>query len=104
MAIGSIPTKSKKQQASQRQYESIWNAIKSADPTKPIQIRCHPNAVKTIIQAVKKEKTRECGVRGKLGMLRQGKLEIVHNPEVVDGKLTGKAMITFKLQWDGTKL
>jgi len=104
-AIGNIPVKSQKQQENLRRYEQIWLTIKSKQPGEVVTIRCHPSAVKTIIQAVKKEKTREVSVKRKIGMLTAGPLEICHNPEFdKQGKPTGMTLITFKLSWDGSKL
>lgn len=101
-----IPLKPQKQQANKRQYQAIWEAIKAKQPGEPVDIRCHPSAVKTIIQAVKKEKNRDVGIKNKLGMLTAGPLSIAHNPEFdpASKKPTGKIIISFKLQWDGSKL
>lgn len=104
--MNNIPAKSQKQEANLRRYEAIWLSIKSKQPGEPTDVRCHPSAVKTIIQAVKKEKTKDVAVKKKIGMLCAGPMEIIHNPEFdpVTRKATGLVIITFKLTWDGTKL
>jgi hypothetical protein len=104
--MNNIPAKSKKQEANLRRYEAIWLAIKSKQPGEVVDVRCHPSAVKTIIQAVKKEKTKDVAVKKKIGMLCAGPMVITNNPEFdpVSKKPTGLIIISFKLQWDGTKL
>lgn len=104
MANGSIPARRNKQVANLRQYESIWLAIRAKQPGEVTQIRCHPDAVARIIQAVRKEKTKTVSVRRKLSILTAGPLITTFNPEVVDGKLTGFMLISFSLSYDGSKL
>jgi hypothetical protein len=102
--MANIPLKPVKQQNNKRMYQSIWEAIKGKQPGEVTAVRCHPSAVKRIIQAVKKEKTGEVAIKKKIGMFAAGPLDIKHNPEFVGGKSTGMTVISFKLLWDGSKL
>jgi uncharacterized lipoprotein YbaY len=104
MSNGNQPLKPQKELNNLRQYQSIWNAIKEKQPGQVTEIRCHPSAIKTIIQAVKKEKTGEVAIKKKIAMPAAGPLEISHRLEEIDGKETGKAVISFKLSWDASKL
>jgi hypothetical protein len=104
VASNQIPLRSQKQEANvakqKRQYQEIWEQIKKLPVGQELRVRCHPSAVKRIIQAVRKEKTAEVGTRKKLEMLRAGPLK---NRQVVedDGAIVS---IYFSLEYDGTKL
>lgn len=56
-----------------RRYASIWEAIKKH---RKVLIRCRPEKMATLIQAVKKQKSREVAPRRALELPAFGKLEI----------------------------
>ena len=58
-----------------RMYEPIWQAIKAEGVGKEICIRTRTEAVRRLIQAVRKEKTIDVAIRDKIGMLVEGPLE-----------------------------
>lgn len=89
-----------KKTPSERRYAKIWKAISAADVGKPVQVRVHHSAAKTLIQAVMKEKSRETAMLSKLDMLRAGKLEITRGAIQIDGY----QIITFVLPVDGRKI
>lgn len=101
MAKGNIPTKGQKQQATLRQYESIWKAIQAKQPGEVVRVRCHESAAKRLVQAVRKEKTNHVAVRKKLSILTAGPLDHVITQ---DASSEGYVFIDFKLQFDGSKL
>jgi hypothetical protein len=85
-----------------RKYESIWLAIKTAPVGEEVPVKVHGTAVRTLRQAVLKEKSMETAGRKRLGMRFAGKLEI---REVTDGVHPhGYAIVYFKLSWDGSRL
>ena len=69
-----------------RRYASIWSALKKH---RRILIRCRPEKMTTLIQAVKKEKAREVAPRRALELPAYGKLEIVRRRD--------KGEVEFKL-------
>jgi len=83
-----------------RQYQPIWNAIKTAPVGEEVQVKIHGTASKTLRQAVLKEKSIETAARKKLGMRFAGKLEIRELPCYPNGYV----IVFFKLSWDGTRL
>jgi hypothetical protein len=85
-----------------RKYEPIWDAIKSQPVGKELPVKVHGTAVRTLKQAVLKEKSIETAARKRLGMRFAGKLEIRIVTEGVTP--TGYAIVYFKLSWDGTRL
>lgn len=99
-----IPAKGQKQQANERLYQGVWNAIKAKPVGEAVEVRTHSSNVQRLIQAVKKEKNRDVGIKNKLGMLCPGDLRITHNPELVKGKVSEHSIVKFVLQWDGSKL
>lgn len=68
-----------------RQYQPLWNAVKEATKTKPVQVRSRPENYPRIVQAVFKEKSRENRIRrlADAPMLEHSGL----NHEVRDGVL-----------------
>ena len=56
-----------------RRYATIWAAIKKH---RKVLIRCRPEKMVTLIQAVKKEKSKEVAPRRALDLPAHGKLEI----------------------------
>lgn len=104
MSKGSVPAKPQKQLANLRQYQIIWNTIKAKQPGEITHVKVHTSAVERLIQAVKKEKSAEVAVKKKIGMLTAGPLKIVHNPEIVNKKVTDYSIVEFSLTWDGSKL
>lgn len=83
-----------------RMYAKVWKLISAADTGVEIPVRCQAEAVRRIVQAVRKEKTAEVAMRKKLGLLRQGRL--LHRTELV--KNTTQVIIYFKLEFDGRKI
>lgn len=83
-----------------RKYHAIWQAIKTADVSVGVEVKCHWTAVKTLKQAVFKEKSMETAQRKKVGMLYAGKLDVTERP----AKDPDYVIVCFKLQWDGTRL
>lgn len=72
-----------------RRYAEAWQELKK---TRSVTLRCHPEKVSTIIQAIKKEKARENAPRIALELPSFGKLSFVWK------KVSDKfAEITFKL-------
>ena len=69
-----------------RHYASIWTAIKKH---KRVKIKCRPEKMATLIQAVKKEKAREVAPRRALELPAYGKLEIIRRTE--------EGLVEFKL-------
>ncbi len=105
MAKGNIPAKPEKVAKKERMYSSIWQAIRAADVGTHTLVRVHTSSVERVIQAVRKEKSRETAVKRGIGMLRPGPMDVTHNPEVVDGKVNPDySIIKFSLQWNGNKL
>lgn len=88
----------------QRKYQPIWEAIKTASIQRPVQVACHPDYARTLIQAVKKEKTIDVAIRKRLALPRQGTLKISKEPETINNRLTGRIVVSFILKWDGTQL
>jgi hypothetical protein len=84
-----------------RKYTAIWAAIKAAPVSRGVEVKVHESAVKTLIQAVKKEKTVETAQRKKIGMRFVGNLEILQKPAA---NASGYIIVTFKKSWDGTQL
>lgn len=84
-----------------RKYAPIWKAIKAAKVGEPVAVRVHESAVRTLVQAVKKEKTREVATKKKLGMRFAGNLIILQEE---DTKKAGYFVVKFTLDWDGERL
>ena len=82
-------------------YSKLWKIIDAAETGAEIPVSCQTDAVKRIIQAVRKEKTKNVALRKKLGMLRQGPLK---SRVVQDETDSTKSTIYFSLEWDGRKL
>lgn len=88
-----------------RMYSGIWEGIKNLPVGTPLQVRVPPAIAKRVIQAVKKEKTREVAVMRKLGERTPGPLVVKQVPERGNsGKLTGFIILEFSLSFDMTKL
>ena len=87
-----------------RMYSSIWKGIKNLPVGTPLQVRVPPAIAKRVIQAVKKEKTREVAVMRKLGERTPGPLIIKQAAEVKAGKTTNFIILEFSLSFDMTKL
>lgn len=85
-----------------RKYEPIWEQIKLAPVKDGVQVKVHGTFVRTLKQAVLKEKSIETAARKRLGMTFAGKLEITVITEGVQPH--GYAIVHFKLSWDGTRL
>lgn len=82
-------------------YSKLWKLIDAAETGAEIPVRCQAEAARRIIQAVRKEKTKNVALRKKLGMLRQGPLK---SRIVVDTTDAQQVTIYFSLEWDGRKL
>lgn len=54
-----------------RKYEPIWNALRDKQTA---TVTCHETAQATLVQAVKKEKSRQNTLRKRLGMPAFGEL------------------------------
>lgn len=80
-----------------RQYEALWNLIAKAEGRQ--SILCQPSMVQTIIQAVRKEKSRHNITRKQLDMPRYGKL---YNEQ--EKLPDGRVRISFWLAYNGDKL
>lgn len=79
-----------------REYEPIWNTIKSRPAGEVTAVRIHKNAVKTLIQAVRKEKAYENALRVQLGMTSDGKLDAAVSVDKTDPNFH---IVKFTLQW-----
>lgn len=86
---------------SKRMYAPIWEAIKAAPVGEAVAVRVRDATVKTLIQAVKKEKNRDVGVKKKVGMLTAGRMKIAVKP---DAAKKGYTVVSFSLEWDGSRL
>lgn len=86
-----------------RQYERIWQAVKTCELGEEVAVRIHASGEKRLIQAVRLEKTKEVAVKKKVGMLRQGPLLVRVTTDTVKQD-AAFIIVYFKLQWDGTKL
>ena len=86
-----------------RQYESIWLQIKTVPTKQEVAVRVHCDASKTLIQAVKLEKTKQVAVKKRLGILTQGHLNI-RVTEDTQKKCADFCIIYFSLKWDYSKL
>lgn len=110
MSNGNIPTppagKQLAEQQQKRQYQRIWESIKEKEPGKVTEVAIHTSAVSRLIQAVKKEKNRDVGIKKQLGLLRPGPLQISQRKEIdrATGKETGRMIVSFLLPFDGSKL
>lgn len=61
----------------ERKYERIWHAIKNNTSDKPVIVHCKAGPFqKTLIQAVKKEKSKENAPRKQVGVAHHGELII----------------------------
>ena len=83
-----------------RKYESIWLRIKEVPVSTIVEVKIHKSHADTLRRGVWKEKTRETGIRKKLGMRFAGRLEINQRP--VPG--TDSVILSFALSWDGTRI
>lgn len=79
-----------------RQYQAIWNKIKSQGSDSETLVQVHADAAKRVIQAVRKEKSMENAIRSQLGELSDGKLLAAVVP---DKRRAGFVIIHFKLTW-----
>lgn len=84
-----------------RMYTPIWEAIKKAPVGTPVEVRVSVDSYRTLVQAVKKEKNREVGIKKKVGMLTAGRMVIASKP---DATRKGYLVVSFSLEWDGSKL
>lgn len=84
-----------------RMYTPIWEAIKAAPVGTPVEVRIRQESYKTLVQAVKKEKNREVGIKKKVGLLTAGRMVIATKP---DAKKPGYLVVSFSLEWDGSRL
>lgn len=85
-----------------RKYQGIWEQIKNVDVGKEVPVKVHGTFVRTLKQAVLKEKSIETSARRRLGLLHAGRLEI--RVVTKDVKPAGYAIVYFKLSWDGTRI
>lgn len=78
-----------------RMYEPIWQTIKDAGVGKETIIRTRTEAVRRLIQAVRKEKTMDVAIRDKIGMLTEGPLDHKVEQDPADPEFS---IIIFKLR------
>lgn len=81
---------------SPRQYQPIWEKIKATTPGDEVVIRVHASATKTLVQGVRKEKSKENAIRRQLGMTSDSQLL---NQVVPDPQHAGFELVKFKLSW-----
>lgn len=62
-----------------RRYQPIWDELKKKGHA---TIRCKPAKIRTLVQGVKKEKSRENSINKSLGLQTWGELEITRFPEL----------------------
>lgn len=86
-----------------RQYESIWQRIKEVPTKEEVAVRVPIEASKTLIQAVKLEKTKQVAIKKKLGILTQGNLQIRVTEDTIKN-CDDFCIIYFSLKWDYSKL
>lgn len=79
-----------------REYEPIWLAIKEKPAGESVVLRVHHSAVATLIQAVRKEKAMENGMRKKLDMPYDGRLQVVSKADPHDKNFS---IVKFTLKW-----
>lgn len=65
-----------------RQYESIWEELKK---NKIAVVKCRPAKIKTIIKAVKKEKSKENTIKKQLDLPHYG--EMIIEPNMKHGRI-----------------
>lgn len=82
-----------------RKYENIWIMLRD-HPTQTLKLRVHNSHADTVVQAVKKEKTKDNMTRKKLGMPYFGPLKIKRTPST-NINFTD---IEFKIAYDLNKL
>lgn len=79
---------SNSQQSEPRKYEKIWAMIKANTSDKPVIVKVKAGPFqKTLIQAVKKEKTKENAPRKQVGATYHGELIIDRYDDRVEFKL-----------------
>lgn len=61
-----------------RRYQAIWNELKKKGRA---VIRCKTAKIRTLVQGVKKEKSRENTINKSLGLQTWGELEITRFPD-----------------------
>lgn len=83
-----------------RRYQSIWAAISTANVGAPVIVTVHYSAVKTLRQAVSKEKSRETAIKRKLGLPFAGKLIVKES----EPDSSGRVKIEFRLDYDNRRL
>lgn len=83
-----------------RKYAAIWQQLKKVPVGQEVPVKCHATMVKTLKQAVMKEKSRETADLKRIGEMYAGKMEI----RVEAAAPTGYVIVFFKLQWDGTRI
>lgn len=84
-----------------RQYQGLWLEIAKAEADKPVSVKCHASFSRTIIQAVRKEKTAANMLRKNLNLPAYGKLHHVIEP-LLDNR--SRVKITFNLEYNGDML
>lgn len=57
-------------------YEPLWLKIKNAETDKEVPVRIHHTSVKTLIQAVRKERSMDAGQMRKIGEPAEGPLDV----------------------------
>ena len=82
-----------------REYQKLWMTI--AESNEPVSVVVHMNHVRTLIQAVRKEKCLANNTRKGLDMPRYGRLSSTIG--TVDGKKDHRR-IRFSLTYNGDKL
>lgn len=84
-----------------RQYQDLWQKIASASAGEGTPVVCHKSFVRTLIQAVRKEKTAANMLRKQLELSHYGRLHQKIEP-IVGTK--DKVRVTFTLTFNGDHL
>jgi len=88
-----------------RKYQPIWESIKAVKVGQEVPVRCHESSVRTLKNAVLKEKSLETATKKRLAMPFAGNLEIRIEYPTPENKIPpGFVVIYFKLSWDGSRL
>lgn len=80
-----------------RQYTPIWEKIKKAKRNEVVMVRCHEQSAARVIQAVRKEKSREVALKKKLGMKYPSPLIVVKK---VDPDRKDSCILEFSLSYN----
>lgn len=83
-----------------RKYQKLWHEIKKAPIAVGVTVRAPVAIVPAVIRGLRKEKSKECVVKKRIGMLRPGELLV----EISDDSSPSYKLITFKLKENFSKL